>query len=721
MRHACIRVAVLAAGLFAVLPLRATPLAPGPVDLGTLGGSPFPVHVAQFNGFGRKGTVVGSTTKVGTGEVPFAWTSATGFRVITDQLGFGAGANNLGQVIGSLTPFGQPSQGFFWSPPGTLVAITSPLALAVYPRAVNDAGQVAGEIDATAGGHHAFLWTASNGLKDLGSLGGDQLLVTGMSGTGVIIGQASDASGNTHAFSWKSGNSIKDLGTLGGIYSYATAVNDAGTIVGYSQGTDFNSHGFVFMNNRMTALDSPTGTSVANAINHSGTIVGSSVTGGALIWVPGASAQVIPGIDFAVDINDNGRVAAYAVEPYDQSTHAFLWSASGGLVDAGSEDESSSYPLGVTSDDRLVANRVDWAGVTKVYVWKPGGPRALLDGLGGGFSRALFVNASGQVAGVSRTILGYDRAFVWSAATGMVEVPAPAGFNSTPADFNASGGIVGSTIRGRVGLVTPGPSFFWPGSGTTYTDFGSSILVGVNDESQVLGYANPGAAFVWSGGTYTTIPAAPGAQIVPAALNLHGQVVGYYLPTPFTMHAFSWKPAAAAIVDLGTLGGTHSLAVAVNASGQITGTSSLTGDVTSHAFRTTAGHKMTDLGSLFGATANSSSVAMNTDGNVTGYDTGPTDFHVFLYDGKLHDLGALGGSNPQIWGINDSKDVVGWRLDPATGPHAFVCFGGAPMTDLPAFPGQDSSQAFGINNAGDAVGNALLPDGQRRALIWYTR
>jgi len=43
------------------------------------------------------------------------------------------------------------------------------------------------------------------------------------------------------------------------------------------------------------------------------------------------------------------------------------------------------------------------------------------------------------------------------------------------------------------------------------------------------------------------------------------------------------------------------------------------------------------------------------------------------------------------------------------------------MTDLPDAPNHDGSQAFAINNAGSAVGNALLLDGQRRALLWHRR
>ena len=66
-------------------------------------------------------------------------------------------------------------------------------------------------------------------------------------------------------------------------------------------------------------------------------------------------------------------------------------------------------------------------------------------------------------------------------------------------------------------------------------------------------------------------------------MNDSGQVVGARnTPGDTAEHAFSWTEAGG-MVDLGTLGGTRSSAVAVNASGQVVGQSTTAGDASTHA------------------------------------------------------------------------------------------------------------------------------------------
>src|SRR5438445_2945213 len=64
-----------------------------------------------------------------------------------------------------------------------------------------------------------------------------------------------------------------------------------------------------------------------------------------------------------------------------------------------------------------------------------------------------------------------------------------------------------------------------------------------------------------------------GSSSVALAVNASGQVVGASTLNAgafFPTHAFSWTPAGG-MIDLGTLGGSGSGATAVNATGQVVG------------------------------------------------------------------------------------------------------------------------------------------------------
>lgn len=121
---------------------------------------------------------------------------------------------------------------------------------------------------------------------------------------------------------------------------------------------------------------------------------------------------------------------------------------------------------------------------------------------------------------------------------------------------------------------------------------------------------------------------------------------------------------------------------------------------------------MTDVGDLGGANG-SGARAINAAGQMTGWAVteGNLYNHAFRFDGRIHDLGTLGGWSSQGFAINGSGQIVG-RADYEDGnaaPHAFLYTDGQ-MTDLnsvlPANSGWDLREATGINDRGLIVGNA---------------
>jgi probable HAF family extracellular repeat protein len=88
------------------------------------------------------------------------------------------------------------------------------------------------------------------------------------------------------------------------------------------------------------------------------------------------------------------------------------------------------------------------------------------------------------------------------------------------------------------------------------------------------------------------------------------------------------------------------------------------------------------------------------------------------------DLGTLGGDSSSAWGINNAGQVVGESYtaegpDPSgiLNPHAFITGpGGVGMRDLGTLGG-GSSRAFGINEAGEVAGSSDTNDGVLHAFI----
>jgi probable HAF family extracellular repeat protein len=201
------------------------------------------------------------------------------------------------------------------------------------------------------------------------------------------------------------------------------------------------------------------------------------------------------------------------------------------------------------------------------------------------------------------------------------------------------------------------------------------------------------------------------------AINDNGQVVGWsFLADNTTIHAFSWTKAGG-MVDL-TPGADYSSAAAVNASGQVVGSTNTTG------FSWTQAGGIVDIGSLTGW-GYTYPAALNANGLVVGYSLG-VEFngccfpHAFSWtpasgSGGSTFLGVLTGTCPPYTPIytcsvatalNDSGQIVGYSND-----HAFLWTQAGGIVDLT--PSGVGGQALGVNAIGQVVG-----DNNAHAFSW---
>jgi probable HAF family extracellular repeat protein len=190
--------------------------------------------------------------------------------------------------------------------------------------------------------------------------------------------------------------------------------------------------------------------------------------------------------------------------------------------------------------------------------------------------------------------------------------------------------------------------------------------------------------------TLATYPGDPDG--VAYAINDAGQVAGStgtcapynpnYQLTMAPMHPMLWE-ADGTPRYLGTLGGTGTnpntanLAINLNNTGHVVGTSALAGDETGHAFLWTKEKGMQDLGTLDGDFA-SAAVAISDGEQITGISIGPNGPRAFVWqNGSMSDLNGL--VRPTTLhlllgtAINAGGQIAGLAVDTRNGDvHGYV-------------------------------------------------
>jgi probable HAF family extracellular repeat protein len=240
---------------------------------------------------------------------------------------------------------------------------------------------------------------------------------------------------------------------------------------------------------------------------------------------------------------------------------------------------------------------------------------------------------------------------------------------------------------------------------------------------------------IWQDGRLFDLGTIPGPGGGTAWISDSGLVAGLAMNgqlDPVTgiaeLEPVLWKDGGP--INLGTFGGTQGIAGGVNDLGQVVGCAT---NLIPDSFSTCMGvpqatqsraflwqnGRMLDLGTLGGTDANA--LIINDRGQVTGWSftndtpnpaTGIPTLHPFFWQaGKMIDIGTLGGTVATPFWLNNSSQVVGQsNLVGDVFSHPFLWQSGK-LKDLGTLGGNFGS-AISVSEAGEVVGWSTTPGDQ---------
>ncbi|HEX4086917.1 MAG TPA: hypothetical protein VHY22_18525, partial [Chthoniobacteraceae bacterium] len=310
-------------------------------------------------------------------------------------------------------------------------------------------------------------------------------------------------------------------------------------------------------------------------------------------------------------INESGQVVGASYTGSDNtSEHATLFSGTGkNNTDLGTLGGLASIATGISSDGRIVGMAENSDNSACPALYGSGGSNnidlGLLPGGGGHIDEEVFasvsgVNADGKIVGSSPTSGAFEvhaALFSGSGSNNIDLGTLPGGANMTSDAYaiNDSGEIVGES--------------FTTGGTTIYGIEHAAMFDGAGDVAD-LGTLFPG------GSAYATAISNSGAYIVGQGVN----------PVDGRGYAALFSLGADGNINLGTLGGSSSIAYGVNDSGQVVGWSnySTTDVYLAHAFLYTAAGGMADLNAMVDPTSGytiTGAVGINNLGQIAANGT----------------------------------------------------------------------------------------------------
>jgi len=214
--------------------------------------------------------------------------------------------------------------------------------------------------------------------------------------------------------------------------------------------------------------------------------------------------------------------------------------------------------------------------------------------------------------------------------------------------------------------------------------------------------------------SYRNLGTLGGGLSSAAAINAAGQIVGTSANAAGIDRATLWS--ANGIVDLGTTGGIYSRANAINSQNEVVGSSAVGGGDQLRA-ASWSGNQATALPGLGGKASyamgvNNGGIRVGAAGIVGGAE------HATRWNGTtVTDLGTLGGFSSYAHAINDGGTIVGAAGTAMEDMHA-TRWDGNQAVDLGTLGG-NFSWAYAINNAGQTVGySSTTGELASRATIW---